>query len=541
MTASINLIGLFRSGTNYARAILEWNYDVRITFDAYGWKHAMVPTFSNYSSLSHPDGGLLVVVRNPYSALLSWYNYATTNGRNLLADTRSFSSFIRNRICFRDGTNKSLAPEYWFANPVQMWNAVVWNHLSVARQVGGFVVEYEALLRRPESTCDEIARHLNLTRKTGDFAIPGNVLRNMNDRRTPRVKSKYLTHKEFDGSFELEREYVGQYADADLAFVTRSLEADVVNRSGIRLEARAEPEADDSPALYTVSGDARLLPFACFLESNRANDNLPVRLIPFDEDIALTRELASLYGAQWVEPDPKWDRLGKALFGAEEYRPGIAAWKYFRKLNVFDGSPRLAAFADSNVVFLNSLARAFDALQSHDLVFGDRSKENRNFAPWAAQLLNILDPNLRHGFNASFWVTRCHLLADLDIDALVQRPSFRVMLGKAPEQSFLQLLALLSGKRLGGLGEIDERIRPTLWGDVSPPAEIAFALANKVTRNGKVPLAIKWSGTAFHRKEAMKSSEVYKLLFDGILERAAGCPELVQALTDEYRIAVDKA
>lgn len=536
---TVNLIGLFRSGTNYARAILEWNYDVRIMFDGYGWKHAMVPTFSNFSELGYPDGKLLVIVRNPYSTLLSWYQYATSNGRNLKAETGSFSSFIRSRICFRDDSNKALAPEYLFVNPVEMWNSVVWNHLSVARQTGGFVVEYDELLRSPEATCDRIAGHLGLARKTTDFVVPENVLRNMNDRRKPKLKSRYLTRKPFDASYELESEYVREYSDADLAFVTRALDPDVLDRAGIRRRERTEQE--EAPVLCTVSGDPRLLSCACFLESNRRLENLPVHLIPFDEDVSLTRQLAELYDTELVTPDPKWDRVGKALFGAEEYRPGVPAWKYFRKLNVFDGSARKVVFADSNVVLLNGLKRAFDALQTHDLVFGDRSKDNRNFPPWAAQLLNLLDPNLRHGFNASFWVTRCDLFANLDVEALAGRPGFRTMLGKAPEQSFMQLLAVVSGKRLGALGEIDETVRPTLWGDVSPAADIACALAGKATRNGRVPLAIKWSGTAFHRKEAMRSAEVYRSLFDGILEKTRGRPALVEALTDQYRIAVEGA
>lgn len=290
--------------------------------------------------------------------------------------------------------------------------------------------------------------------------------------------------------------------------------------------------------LVTTSSDSRLLPLACLLESNLGIDRMPVRLIPFDDDIVQTRQIVEIYGVELIDPDPKWDRLGQALFSDREYRPGVPSWKYFRKLNVFNGRPENVIFADSNVVLLNSLTPVLDALAEYDIVFGDRSREGRNFPPWASTLLNILDPTLRDGFNASFWATRADLFADVDIDALADRPNIRLMLAKAPEQSFLQLLAVLLRKKQGVLGEIDPGIRPTLWGDVSPPAEIAYALKHNRTRNGKTPLAIKWSGTSFHHRETIKSSQIYESMFQRILDRVARNRDVVTALEDQYRITI---
>jgi hypothetical protein len=534
----VHLIGLFRSGTNYARTILEWNYDVDVSYDAYGWKHAMVPTFSNFSSFSYPEGKLVVVVKDPYSALFSWYKYAKKHGRNLRGDTSSFSNFLKNRIYFRDDTNRALAPEYYFLDPVQMWNSVVWNHLSVADQVGGVVVDYDELLRNPEETATTIARHFKLKRKSGEFENPGHTVRNMNDGLHANDKSRYLTNKAFDSPYQVNKQYLLEYSDDDLAFVGRTIDSDVVKRSGIKLGL--ESEDSTLPALYTVSGDTRLLPFACLLESNRAIDNLSVNVIPFDENATLTRELAKIYGARLVTPDPKWDNLGKAIYGTEEYRPGVPSWRYFRKFNVFDNTRRQAIFADSNIVLLNSVKNSFDALQTHDLVFGDRSRKGRNFPPWATQLLNVLDPNVQDGFNASFWISRCDLFRSLKIETFMRRPKIRVMLGKAPEQSFMLLIAVLLRKRVGALGEIDERVRPTLWGDVSPAKEIEHVLEHNVTRNGKVPLAVKWSGTAFHRKEAVASAHIYKPLVEKVLERVKDSRGLTEALSDQYRVVIQQ-
>jgi hypothetical protein len=249
------LIGLFRSGTNYVRTLLEWNYDVTVNYDGYGWKHAVVPTFTNASQFTYPDGKTLVVVKNPYSVLLSWYKYVINNGRNIRADTSTFGDFIRNRIYYRDDFNKSLAPEYYFPNPVQMWNSVVWNHVSVAEQTGGFILEYEDLLRSPEETSNRIAHRLRLNRKSDEFVHPQNVVRNMGDRGSRDERSRYVTKKEFDSSYYLDREYVREYCEDDLIFVARSLDADLIKRFGIRPTNHGEGHSDISPALYTASGD----------------------------------------------------------------------------------------------------------------------------------------------------------------------------------------------------------------------------------------------------------------------------------------------
>lgn len=536
MTDQVNLIGLFRSGTNFTRTVLEWNFDVDVVYDAYGWKHAFVPTFSDFSPLGYPDGKLLVVVRNPYSALVSWYRYATGNGRNICGDTRSFSAFLRGRVYFRDDTNSSLKPEYYFSNPIQMWNSVVWNHVSVAKQAGGCVVEYDELLRRPEATCNRIARHLGLKRKSEDFEIPQKRLRNMHDGMQSKQKARYQTNKQFDGSGQLDKDYLAEYSDEDLAFVRESVASELASMAG--MEPDAKGQAEIPAALCTLSSDSRLLPLACLFESNHGLEKLPVRLIPFDDDAPLTLELAGIYGAEVVEPEPKWDRLGKAIYGNAEYRPGIPAWKYFRKLNVFDGTRRRFLFADSNVVLLNSVEKAFRVLDKYDIAFGDRSRKGRNFPPWSTFVLNRLDANLEDGFNASFWVSRADFFNDMDIETLINRPGIRAMLGQAPEQSFMLLMAVLLRKRLGALGEIDEDIRPTVWGDVSPPKEIQHVLEHNVTRNGKIPLGIKWSGAAFHRKEAIASAQVYRGLFDRILEQVSSSPGLVAELKKQYTLAI---
>lgn len=262
-----------------------------------------------------------------------------------------------------------------------------------------------------------------------------------------------------------------------------------------------------------------------------------MKLIPFDSDIEMTVELSDAYGAALVTPDPKWDEIGQALYGTEEYRPGIPAWRYFRKLNVFDGSSEPLLFVDSNVVLLNDLSPAWRALEHFDLVFGGRAKPNRNFVPWASYLLNMLDPNVKDGFNACLWITRGDLFNQLDLAALSKYSAVRAMFGDAPEQSFMQLAALFLKKRIGALGEIDETLHPTLWAEIAPKL-VAEALRKNITREGRIPLTIKWAGRSFHGKAPIRSKSVYRPLFEGVLQRIKGRRKLVATLCKQYEISL---
>jgi hypothetical protein len=75
---------------------------------------------------------------------------------------------------------------------------------------------------------------------------------------------------------------------------------------------------------------------------------------------------------------------------------------------------------------------------------------------------------------------------------------------------------------------------------VSSPKEIEHALQEGMTRNGKIPLAIKWSGTAFYRQEPIKFPSVYESMFDEILEHVGPGSELAGALKRQFRVSVKK-
>jgi len=224
VTARLNLIGLFRSGTNYTRSILEWNYDVAVFYDAFGWKHAPVPTFTAASPYEYPQDKLLVVVKNPYSTLRSWYKYVTQNGRNIRAATGSFAEFLSRPIVFFDENNKDVAPEYYYQNPIQMWNAVVWNHVSVAERLNGVVIDYDRMLAEPETVCGLLAGKLGLVRKSEEFSEPEQVVLNMNDRTRPKDAAKYTTGRKFDKSYFEQKKYLDDYMQSDLDLVGQGMD-----------------------------------------------------------------------------------------------------------------------------------------------------------------------------------------------------------------------------------------------------------------------------------------------------------------------------
>lgn len=226
----LNLLGLFRSGTNFTRSVLEWNYDVEIFYDAYGWKHTVVPTFTRTSSFKYPKGGLLVVVKNPYSTLRSWFSYARKNGRNLRCNTDTFGQFLSHPIIFFDEGNPGISPEYYYSSPIQMWNGVVWNHLSVADQLGGSVVDYDMMLIDPETCCDRIARIQGFTRTSQEFTVPEQVTVNMNDAMRPAEKSAYTLKRKFDKSYFTEKQYLQDFSEEDMSWVSRELDARLLKR-----------------------------------------------------------------------------------------------------------------------------------------------------------------------------------------------------------------------------------------------------------------------------------------------------------------------
>lgn len=231
MKIDLTLTGCFRSGTNYTRAVLEQNYHCTVFYNTWGWKHGLMPTYNPTSRVEYEPTNVLTIVKNPFSILHSWYKYVLENGNNLKAiNNKSFKEFLRSPIYFYDEWNKGVAPQYYFSNPVQMWNSVVWNQLSFVEQMNGIYLKYESMLENPELQCQVISDRFGLTLKDDSLEVPKKRVNNMGDGKNSKGR-KYVTQDDFNKTnFFLNKHFMDSYQPDDISFVQSELNLELIEK-----------------------------------------------------------------------------------------------------------------------------------------------------------------------------------------------------------------------------------------------------------------------------------------------------------------------
>jgi hypothetical protein len=141
-----------------------------------------------------------------------------------------------------------------------------------------------------------------------------------------------------------------------------------------------------------------LLPF---LESYRAtNAHLPIYLIPYDENVTLTRRAADAYGAHFVEETPdEIDRLALELY------PGFfnSHRRRLRKLHALALPLDEVAYVDVDVVLFRDLAPIFGKLEAGKTEFIVASPSlDYVYNEKRANYAFLRDAFL---FNDGFWIT----------------------------------------------------------------------------------------------------------------------------------------
>ena len=158
---NIALFGIFRSGTNFTRTVLEWNYNCQLTTNLLGWKHGFYPVIVERSILKYPNVNTIFVTKNPFSTINSLFNYYQTNGRNIIA-ADDWKSFLRQRFIIYDFFQKG-SPQYRFSNVVDFWNSMNWNYSSIkVPEISIVHIRYEDMLENTFSTAQETASKLDL-------------------------------------------------------------------------------------------------------------------------------------------------------------------------------------------------------------------------------------------------------------------------------------------------------------------------------------------------------------------------------------------
>lgn len=550
----ITLIGLFRTGTNYARTLIENNFHARVDYNTLGWKHGPIPTYTIDSGLEYPETRILLVTRNPLATLVSWHRYIFEKGDNLFSecDCSTLSSFLRAPIRYHDKSLK-VSPEYLYSSPVDMWCSITWNHLSFCNKNDGHVSRYEDLCSSPETSCDEIADHFDLERFSSSFIRPVERVANMNDR-TQRTKlADYLreTSNSSQYLFQSSTSYASHYTDADLDFVASRLHRGLLAQTGYTIERQDEfagvADAKNSTIsdittipVFTVASDGRLSDLAVLAESIAEHDCYQLHVIPFDEnDTYYTRKLCDLYGVNVEEPLKDWDQLGKFFFANKDHKErgeGIKAWRYFRKFNCIslsEGQDFL--FVDANSIILSNINAILSGIQQADIVFGHRSAPRRNFAPWAKFLISKFNPQMGEGFGAGFWLTRGKSLREETFAEMARYPGLKSMLSIAPEQSVLNLAVAITGLQTKLVRECGQLCYCMIG-----------ATAVDIYANGDGPLelshnnllsqvyAAKWTGDYHSGRQKFNNREIHRPFAVKSLAKTRPMPDLNSELMNRF-------
>lgn len=224
-------LGLFRSGTNFTRALLEMNFNCTVEYDSFGWKHSFFPIITNGAKIKYPEIGIILITKNPFSALKSLFQYAGGGQRNFISEhTDTMKGFLRNKVVVLDGSNP-LSAEFVFNSPIDYWNAMNWNLESVVRKrQPALHVRYEDLVAEPQSTCDRIAGVFELSRTSDLFTVPEKKMKNLGNNQ--HDTSNFLRPRAFNKDEVINREYMAQYDDEDRRLIQNSVDRSLIDRLG---------------------------------------------------------------------------------------------------------------------------------------------------------------------------------------------------------------------------------------------------------------------------------------------------------------------
>jgi hypothetical protein len=231
-TRQLKLFGAFRSGSNYLRSLLELNYDVRVLSGIGGFKHAPVPAIFEGEDFRPFPWPILATVKDPYAWLVSMWRYVNDVGSKHTEHGSPWGSFLTEPLVVFQAKLAGF-PKYRFANPVDYWNAMSFNLLSLpddARRV----VRYEDLLADPELECEAVATQFALGRVSASFANVDRRVLNMGDRERPREPSEYMRDEAFDPSPYQERAFDACFSKRERRTVHDLLDRDLCRRLGYR-------------------------------------------------------------------------------------------------------------------------------------------------------------------------------------------------------------------------------------------------------------------------------------------------------------------
>jgi hypothetical protein len=223
----VKIHGLQRSGTNYLAHLIANNFeDTKLLVNVAGWKHGpyVAPWILN------KEIHVVVIIKNPYSWLVSMYDYWGPNRKLRIGPDLagiSFEDFVTQRAIFE--RQKDIPYLIRASNPVQHWNNMNyhWSSIRMTQKQLCFVT-YEALLEDPKVTIHQISSVLNLKEKS-EFVGCSQTFK-------PSGEQLTIEEDEFDKKdYYLKEEYLNRYTPELLEFVNSQLDIELMVSFGYKL------------------------------------------------------------------------------------------------------------------------------------------------------------------------------------------------------------------------------------------------------------------------------------------------------------------
>lgn len=226
---NVAMMGCFRSGTNFAKSMLESNYECKIKNHVFGWKHGFLPVMSLDSNAEYKFiyDSAFFITKNPFSLIVSLFNYHNEVQRNLIAPN-VFSDFLRSKLIVHDQAQPH-SVQLRFSSPVDYWNAMNWNYASHKEFVH---VRYESLVEYPEVITKKLAHKLSLTPRETDFFVPERKVKRTNDNDKLVVNEDYMSEQAFDKSTYTNNQYMAKYSANDVELVLEQIDRDLIEKLG---------------------------------------------------------------------------------------------------------------------------------------------------------------------------------------------------------------------------------------------------------------------------------------------------------------------
>jgi hypothetical protein len=212
----IKIHGLQRTATNYFSYIVDQNFkNCKSLVNIGGWKHGHYCAPWSLGREVH----ILVVVKNPYSWLVSFYRY--------LNPPFDFETFLKTPIIVGEpnGTPYFLRAE----NPVQHWNNMNFHWISIRMNLKKVcTVPFESIILSPEEMIPAIGKYFNLQVKD-NLVISKKQMKPANE--IPEV-----SEKDFDKDFYLQKKYLENFNSSSIDFTNQQLDENIMQKLSYELE-----------------------------------------------------------------------------------------------------------------------------------------------------------------------------------------------------------------------------------------------------------------------------------------------------------------